>query len=287
MKKNMKEINKSAFSALNKLEIYEAERLFRLNVKEFPNSKTFHNLGVSYLLEGIQLKRRINIRNSSLLSLIYLRKSLKLSNFPQTNSALGYLYFWKRKFRKAAEYFEKSYLLGSDCTSAYNCGVCLYHAEDFIESSKWIEKSINEFHDEDGYAREVMYHTLAFSYAYQGMSEEVKKIINVCPLPETTQFKLLYLISDNSATNFLEEAILDTTFDFLTIAMIFDVISEIDAKRLCNVYNIFLSYMEDAYDRVKLKQKLKKIYCDERYRKKYIARTKEIRMISNQDFYLN
>ena len=286
MKKNMKEINKTAFSALNKPDIYEAERLFRLNVKEFPNSKTFHNLGVSYLLEGIQLKRSVNIRNSSLMSLIYLRKSLKLSNLPQTNSALGFLYFWKRKFRKAAEYFEKSYKLGGDCTSAYNCGVCLYRAEDFIESSKWIEKSINKCHDEDEYDIEAMYHTLAFSYAYQGMPKEVKKIINVCPLSETTQFKLLYLISDSSATNFLEKAIHDTTFDFLTIAIIFDVISKIDVKRLCNVYNIFLSYMDDAYDRVKLKQKLNKIYFNERYRKKYIARTKEIRMILNQDYYI-
>lgn len=41
MKKNMKEINKTAFSALNKLDIYEAERLFRLNVKEFQIQKHF------------------------------------------------------------------------------------------------------------------------------------------------------------------------------------------------------------------------------------------------------
>jgi tetratricopeptide (TPR) repeat protein len=142
------DINTQALSLLSEGKFFEAQTLFRRNVKNYPSLMTFNNMGVFYMEEGLN-KSDDTCRSAGSLSMLYLKKALKFQKSKLTYCALGRLCFtmnnYSRKendYQGALEYYNRASEMGADYTTLFNYGVVLYALCKFLEASEYFCKAL-------------------------------------------------------------------------------------------------------------------------------------------------
>jgi tetratricopeptide (TPR) repeat protein len=142
------DVNAQALFLLSEGKFFEAQTLFRQNVKNYPGLVTFNNMGVFYMDEGLN-NPDDTCRSAGSLSILYLKKALKSQKSKLTYCALGRLYFtmndYSRKendYHGALECYKHANEIDADYATLFNCGVVLYALYKFSESAEYFYKAL-------------------------------------------------------------------------------------------------------------------------------------------------
>lgn len=123
--------------------MYQAQCLLQKAVKDYPCAESFNNLGVFYAFEG-RYDRNENRYNAFFRAECLLKKALSKSFLLSTELALGYLYFTRKRYKKAVRCYQKAYCKNRDFPTAYNVALSYYEMRKYHQAAIWATKALEK-----------------------------------------------------------------------------------------------------------------------------------------------
>ncbi len=130
--------NEKALYLINK-DMYEAQRILKMNAKQYPCLLTFNNIGYFYFREGIQFKNG-KTRNATKLGGEYLLKAQSYSISEINQRAISNMYYYKKDFQTAESYYNQAYKINNNYINLNNICSCLYMQDKYKEAAENYEK---------------------------------------------------------------------------------------------------------------------------------------------------
>ena len=294
LKNYVENINQSALNALCQNEIYQAQILFRQNVKDNPCFISFNNLGVFYAFEGL-FKLDNSCRGAKKLGIKYLKNAETFQKSHLTLFALGTIFFEYEDYKEAEMYFKQTYELKHDYSSAYNLALSFYRQNLYVESMEYFKKALDvydDFHHYDDSEHIETYVAYAFSLLQidKNKCREALSYLfeDETEYMESDKFTLAYLCGEFEIAECLISPMLEHfSLTSKEMAMVFDCLFKFNKKDEAEKYlnnKIEILKEHDYHSQYDIRQ-LKKAFSQEEYRKELILSFRYIRPLIKECCY--
>lgn len=259
---------------LDEASMYQAQCLLRKAVKDYPCAESFNNLGVFYAFEG-RYDRNENRYNAFFRAECVLKRTLSKSFLPSAELARGYLYFTRKRYKKAVCCYQKAYCENRDFSTAYNVALTYYKMRNYHQAVIWATKAL-----EKGTEAEQLEATILKLFSSQELKapecqRDIERVMNIDDtfLLED-KFVLTYLRGDMKAAQGQIALLLDKCcLEAPVMAMVFDCL--LSQNLVCDANSALERRIEELHDydyNVNSEiHRLQKAFSRESYRKRLIA----------------
>lgn len=167
-------INQNALDILNRGNFYEAQKLFKKNVKTNPSLISFNNLGAFYIAHGMELSNG-EVVNANKSGLNLLKKAASLSKSYINLMAIGDWYFDNKDYLNAENYYRQACWVSESSDALANLGSVLFIQKKYNEADTMLKRALLNC-DED--KKGSINLTYAFSLIQRNMTgREVQEIL--------------------------------------------------------------------------------------------------------------
>lgn len=289
MAHRMDRMLRGARAAFRQGDLYRAQGLLQACLRLDPCAKTYHNLGVFYVLEG-RIARSGDAHDASRMGKRLLQKALTLAPLASSEQALGYLYFRQKQYGRAARCYQRAYGMAPDFAAAYNLALSYYRAHSCQKARLWAKKAGQKG---DGAEKQeaLILELFAALSAGENLDEEARNALLAVtdPFLLEEKFVLTFLLLGRcEARKQLDRLLGSCWVDGPVMAMVFDcLLAQGEAARVGAVLRNRLAQLRDSgYDFGREARQLKRAFRDARYRKRLIASYRFIRPLLLQQCYL-
>ena len=223
MKQKTISTNYLAMQALHQGELYQAQELFRKNLKAERNALTLNNLGAFYSEYNI-LNPDLFERDGRTYALHYVMLAVGEDNTGKSAFALGQIYASLGNYAEAVTWFLQSFEYKESFSAIYNAALCKMRDRDFKQAEIYFKQA--ESLANTGEMIDVLL-GIAFSQAYLDISKAIKTAQLVYKLENNLflyeKFMLSYLLQDEAKSLAFAEKLQNHCLALPVKAMVLDV----------------------------------------------------------------
>ena len=274
MEEKLQSLIRRAKTQLDEANMYQAQCLLQKAVRNYPCAESFNNLGVFYAFEG-RYDRNENRHNAPFRAERLLKRASGNSFLPSAELARGYLYFTRKRYKKAVCCYQKAYYENRDFSTAYNVALTYYRMRNDHQAVIWATKAL-----EKGTEAEQLEATILKLFSSQDLKapecqRDIERVMNIDDtfLLED-KFVLTYLRGDMKAAQGQIALLLDKCcLEAPVMAMVFDCL--LSQNLVCDANSALERRIEELHDHdynVNSEiHRLQKAFSRESYRKRLIA----------------
>jgi tetratricopeptide (TPR) repeat protein len=274
---NIELINGAALDILRQGKFYEAQTLFRQNVKYNPCFITYNNLGVFYAFEGLS-KPDNSGRIATKLGMRYLKKAEAYQKSHLTSSAFGQICFKAKDYEGAVKHFEQACALKPDFYSTYNCGASYYMKGAYDTAAVWFKRALG-ICNSSNYTEALRSYIFSLLYSnkeeFLAVSHKMLEIDDEWMIRE--EFIFAYFANDlQSAESQIQPMLRQFCLDAQDMALVFDCLFKLGKETEAEDYlKQKVEYLEgfDYNTRPEI-SRMRKAFSQADYRAKLIAEYK-------------
>lgn len=259
---------------LDEANMYQAQCLLQKAAKDYPCAETFNNLGVFYAFEG-RYDREENRYTAFFRAERLLKRVLRKSFLPSAELALGYLYFTRKRYKKAVCCYQRAYCKNRDFPTAYNAALSYYKMRKYHQAAIWATKAL-----EKGTEAEQLEATILKLFSSQDLKapecqRDIERVMNIDDMfLLEDKFVLTYLRGDMQAAQGQIALLLDKCcLEAPVMAMVFDCL--LSQNLVCDANSALERRIKELHDydyNVNSEiHRLQKAFSRESYRKRLIA----------------